>query len=102
MTSEASEVPRASRTRAVSAVHISGYIAKAEEYLAAATENEASRPVAATSLAFHAAINAPDAVTGHRIGRRAAGQDHADVRALLREAGKDGAELDKDLARLLR
>jgi hypothetical protein len=73
-------VPRASRTRAVSAVHVRGYMAKAEEYLSAATtELEASRPIAATSLAIHAAINAADAVTGHRIGRRAAGQDHAEV-----------------------
>jgi hypothetical protein len=95
-------VPRASRTRAVSPVQVRGYMAKAEEYLAAATtELGASRPIAATSLAIHAAINAADAVTGHRIGRRAAGQDHAEVRQLLREAGKDGAELDKDLARLL-
>jgi HEPN domain len=95
-------VPKASRTRVVSAVHVRGYIAKAEEYLAAATtELEANRPIAATSLAIHAAINAADAVTGHRIGRRAAGQDHAEVSPLLREAGKDGAELDKDLARLL-
>jgi HEPN domain-containing protein len=95
-------VPRASRTRAVSAAHVRGYIAKAEEYLAGATtELEANRPIAATSLAIHAAINAADAVTGHRIGRRAAGQDHAEVRRLLSEAGKDGAEVDKDLARLL-
>jgi hypothetical protein len=68
---------------------------------AATTELEANRPIAATSLAIHAAINAADAVTGHRIGRRAAGQDHAEISPRLREAGKDGAELDKDLARLL-
>jgi HEPN domain-containing protein len=95
-------VPKASRTRAVSAVHVRGYTSKAEEYLAAATtELEASRPIAATSLAIHAAIKAADARTGHLIGRRAAGQDHAEVRALLRGAGKDGVQLDKDLARLL-
>ena len=95
-------MPKASRTRAVSAVHVHSYTAKAEEYLAAATtELEANRPIAATSLAIHAAINAADAVTGHRIGRRAAGPDHAEVRALLREAGKDGVELDKQLGRLL-
>ena len=69
---------------------------------AATTELEANRAIAATSLAIHAAINAADAMTGHRIGRRAAGQDHAEVPgALLCEAGKDGAKLDKDLARLL-
>jgi hypothetical protein len=95
-------VPRASRTRAVNAVQVRGYLAKAEEYLAAAaTELEANRPLAAASLAIHGAINAADAVTGHRVGRRAAGQDHAQVRLLLREAGKDGAALDKDLALLL-
>lgn len=95
-------MPKASRTRAVSAVHVHRYTAKAEEYLAAATtELEANRPIAATSLAIHAAINAADAVTSHRIGRRAAGPDHAEVRALLREAGKDGVELDKHLGRPL-
>lgn len=95
-------MPKASRTRAVSAVHVRVYLAKAEEYLAAAAaELEGNRPLAATSLAIHAAINAADAVTGYRIGRRAAGQDHAEARRLLREAGKDGVELDKDLARLL-
>lgn len=93
---------RAKRSRPVGAVQVRGYVAKAEEYLAAATtELEASRPIAATSLAIHAAINAADAVTGHRIGRRAAGQDHAEGRRLLREAGKDGVDLDKDLSRLL-
>jgi hypothetical protein len=82
--------------------HPSSYIAKAEEYLAAATtELEANRSIAATSLAIHAAINAADAVTGHRIGHRAAGPDHAEVRAVLREADKDGVELDRELARPL-
>ena len=83
-------------------MHVRGYIAKAQEYPAAATtELEVSRPIAVTSLAIHAAINAADAVTGHRIGRRAAGQDHAEVRALLREVGRDGVEVDKDLGRLV-
>jgi len=44
-------------------------MARAEEYLAAATtELEASRPIAATSLAIHAAINAADAVTATASG----------------------------------
>lgn len=101
-TSGAGEVPREGRSRAVSAAQVRSYLGKAEEYLAAATsELDAGRPIAATSLAIHAAINAADAVTGHRTGRRAAGPDHDQVRLLLREAGKDGAELEKDLARLL-
>jgi hypothetical protein len=59
-------VGRASRTRTVSAVQVRGYLANAEEYLAAATtELEANGPLAATSLAIHAAITAADAVAGH-------------------------------------
>ncbi len=49
----------------------------------------------------HAAINTADAATGMRMGRRASGQDHDQVLTLLHEAGKDGSELEADLARLL-
>jgi HEPN domain-containing protein len=95
-------VPRPARTRPVTAPQVRGYVAKAEEYLAAATsELEAGRSIAATSLAIHAAINAADAVTGRRMGRRAAGEDHREVLALLRDAGKDGAAVERELARLL-
>lgn len=71
----------------MTAAQVRSYLDKAEEFLAAATaELEAGRSIAATSLAIHAAINAADAVTGSRTGRRAAGQDHDEVRALLRDA----------------
>jgi len=90
------------RTRSVSAAQARAYVAKAEEYLAAASsELEFGRPIAATSLAVHAAINAADSVTGVRIGRRAASQDHDQVLSLLREAGQDGAEVERNLGRLL-
>lgn len=90
------------RTRAVTAPQVRGYLAKAEEYLpAAGSEFEAGRTIAATSLAIHAAINSADTVTGVRLGKRAAGQDHDQVLALLRLAGRDGAEVEKDLVRLL-
>jgi hypothetical protein len=86
----------------VSAAQVRAYVTKADEYLAAAaSELEAGRPIAATSLAIHASISAADAVTGRRTGRRAAGQDHNEVLALLREAGKDGAATERELARLL-
>ena len=90
------------RTRNVSAAQARNYLSKAEEYLAA-SENEldAERGIAATSLAIHAAINAADAVGGVRLGKRAAGQDHDRASELLKEAGRDGAELGKDLRRLL-
>jgi HEPN domain-containing protein len=86
----------------VSAAQTRAYLAKAQEYLQAAEQELAeNRRIAATSLAIHAAINAADAVTGARLGRRAAGQNHDEVLALLREAGPDGTDLAKDLARLL-
>jgi HEPN domain-containing protein len=95
-------VPKQLRARAVTAAHVRSYAAKAEEYLAAAdSELGAGRAIAATSLAVHAAINAADVVTGVRLGKRAAGQDHEDVLSLLGEAGPDGAELAKEFARLL-
>ena len=90
------------RTRPVNAAQVGAYMAKAEEYRAASIEEfEAARPIAATSPAIHAAINAADVVTGRRIGCRAAGPDHDRARTLLRQAGKDGAEVEKNLARLL-
>jgi len=60
------------------------------------------RPVAATSLAIHAAINGGDAVTGVRLGKRVAGQDHEEPLSLLREAGPDGVAVAQDFARLVR
>ncbi|MBM3696618.1 MAG: DNA-binding protein [Actinobacteria bacterium] len=69
--------------------------------MAAGDELAAGRPVAATSLAIHAAINAADAVCGARLARRAAGDSHVEVLSLLRESGVDGAEVARHLARLL-
>ena len=90
------------RTRNVSAAQARSYLAKAEEYLAAAeNELEAKRRIAATSLAIHAAINAADAVCGVRLGKRAVGQDHGRAGELLKESGRDGTDLEKDLHWLL-
>lgn len=95
-------MPRQGRTRPVSAAQARAYVSKAEEYLsAAAAELNAGRTIASTSLAIHAGINASDAVTGVRLGRRAAGQDHDEVLVLLRTAGPDGQAVAKDLMRLL-
>lgn len=93
---------RSPRTRAVSRAQVFAYLSKAQEYLSAA-ENELgeNRTIAATSLAIHAGINAADAVCGARLGKRAAGQDHDQVAALLNEAGRDGADVEKELRRLL-
>jgi hypothetical protein len=55
------------RTRPVSGAQVRAYAGKAEEYAdAAASEIEAGRSIAATSLAIHAGINAADAVCGAR------------------------------------
>lgn len=93
---------RGGRTRPVTASQARRYLAKAEEYVeAASSELDAQRGIAATSLAIHAAINAADAVCGVRLGERAAGPDHDQVLTLLKAAGKDGAEVAKDLRRLV-
>jgi hypothetical protein len=86
----------------VSSAQVRAYAGKAEEYAdAAASEIEAGRYIAATSLAIHAGINAADAVCGARLGERAAGDDHDQVLTLLRQAGPDGTQVEKELRRLL-
>lgn len=98
----AGEVPNRRRTRPVTAAQTGAYLRKATEFLDAATaELKAGRTIAATSLAIHAAINSADALTGVRLGRRAAGQDHDEVVSLLRDAGPDGGAIAKELIRLL-
>lgn len=95
-------MPRRMRTRPVGLAQARTYAGKADEYAAAAAaELEAGRPVAATSLAVHAAISAADAVCGARLGHRAAGTDHDQVLAPLGEAGADGTEGGRYLRRLL-
>ena len=90
------------RTRPVSAVQVRAYAGKAQEYAdAASSELESKRYIAATSLAIHAAINSADAVCGARLGKRAAGEDHDQVLTLLKQAGADGASVEKELRRLL-
>lgn len=95
-------MPERGRTRPVSAAQVRAYATEAEEFAeAAASDLEAGRNIAATSLAIHAAINSADAVCGARLGQRAAGEDHDRVLALLRQAGRDGAEVERELRRLL-
>lgn len=102
MSSGRSALPRPPRVKAVSAAHVRSYAAKAEEFAeAAASDLEAGRNIAATSLAIHAGINSADAVCGARLGKRSAGEDHDQVLALLRQAGPDGAEIERYLRRLL-
>lgn len=86
----------------MSRAQVSGYIAKAEEYLDAARASLVhGRHIAATSLAVHAAISSADAICGARMGRRSAGQDHGQVIALLDEAGPEGKVAGRHLGRLL-
>lgn len=95
-------MPKPLRTRPVSAAQVRSYAGKAQEYADAATsELKAGRFIAATSLAIHAGINAADAICGARLGQRAAGEDHSQVLTLLGQAGPDGAEVERDLRRLL-
>lgn len=90
------------RTKPITASQVRSYAGKAQEFAdAAANELEVGRFIAATSLAVHAGINAADAVCGARLGQRAAGEDHGQVLTLLGQAGPDGAEVERELRRLL-
>jgi hypothetical protein len=93
---------RPPRAKPVTAAQVRSYAAKAQEFAdAAASDLEAGRYIAATSLAIHAGINSADAVCGARLGKRATGDDHDQVLVLLRQAGPDGAEVERHLRRLL-
>jgi HEPN domain-containing protein len=95
-------VPRATRTRRVSAAQARIYLGKAEEFLVAARDSlEAGHSLAATSLAVHAGISAGDAICGARTGQRAAGSDHGQMVALLSQAGRDGTDAVRVLTRLM-
>jgi hypothetical protein len=52
-------------------------------------------------LAVHASINAADAITGVRLGIRAAGPDHDQALQLLEQAGDEGKAVARELMRLL-
>lgn len=103
MSSGRRAVPKPGRARPVSAAQVRGYAAKAQEFAEAASSDlDAGRNIAATSLAIHAGINSADAVCRARLGKRAAGEDHDQVLALLHQAGPDdGDEVERDLHRLL-
>ena len=94
-------MPKPLRTRPVSASQIRAYAGKAQEFADAAISELAAGRFAASSLAVHSGINAADAVCGARTGHRAAGEDHGQVLVLLGEAGRDGAEVERELRRLL-
>ncbi len=86
----------------MSTAQVRSYAAKAAEFVeAAASDLAAGRNIAATSLAIHAGINSADAVCGARLGKRSTWQDHDQVLDLLRQAGPDGAEVERELRRLL-
>ena len=81
---------------------VGGVDTHADQHVAAAVDaNGGVLGVAATSLAIHAVISAADAFCGVRLGKWAAGQDYDPASELLKEAGRDGAKLGRDLRRLL-
>ena len=93
---------RSTRTKPVTALQARPYLAKAEELLAVAEDClAAERYIGATGNSVHAAINAADAVCGARTRQRAAAQGHSEAVDLLGQAGSDGKELARHLARLL-
>jgi hypothetical protein len=88
--------------KAVTVAQVRQYLAKAEEFHDVAEDClAASRNIAATGNAVHAAINAADAVGGALTSQRSAAPAHGDATVLLRQAGPDGVEVAKQLARVL-
>ncbi len=95
-------MPKPISSRSVSAAQVLAYAKKAQEFTdAAISELNAGRFTSACSLAVHAGISAADAVCGARVGQRAAGKEHNQVLVLLGKAGRDGAEIERELGRLL-
>lgn len=79
------------------------HLAKAQEFLAAATTSVSDgQPSAATSSSVIAAINAKDAMCLALTGTTEKSQDHSVAAAELRRAGAVGAACANDLDRLLR
>ena len=81
-------------------------LAQAESFLLAAElivddDSDDATPSVAASLAVLAGIAASDAACCARLGVRARGQSHAEAVDLLRTVEPGGADMAKDLQRLL-
>lgn len=81
-------------------------LAQADSFLTAATlvlddDTDVASPGVAAALAVLAGIAAADAACCARLERRARGQAHDEALALLAEIAPHGAEMAKDLQRLL-
>ncbi|MCB1018111.1 MAG: hypothetical protein KDB10_23700 [Acidimicrobiales bacterium] len=81
-------------------------LAQAESFLLAAElivedDSDAATPSVAASLAVLAGIAASDAACCARLGVRARGQSHAEAIELLGTVAPGGADMAKDLQRLL-
>lgn len=95
-------MPKPGRTRPVSALQVRAYAAKAQEFAEAAASDLDAGPQDGGDEPGHPCRHqSADAVCGARLGTRAAGADHDRVLVLLRQAGPDGAEVERDLRRLL-
>ena len=95
-------MPRPQRTRAVSAAQVRSYAAKAEEFAeAAASDLEAGRNIAATSLAVHAGINSADAVCGARLGNGPPATTTTRCWSCSGRRARTAPQVERELRRLL-
>lgn len=95
-----------SRTQACSRQDAMNRLAQAESFLVAADlvtadESDVANPGVAAALAVLAGIAASDAACCAKLGVRPRGQSHAEAVAVLATVAPDGAEMAKDLGRLL-
>lgn len=87
---------------AARAAHARGFLSAAEiidQFSDEVADDAAAHVVG--SLAVLAGIAATDAICGHALGRRAAGENHDEAIALMKTATTQGREFARDLARLL-
>lgn len=94
------------RTQSCDRAHALNRLAQAESFLIAAElivddESDGAEPSVAASLAVLAGIAASDAACCSRLGVRARGQSHAEAVDLLATVEPRGADMAKDLQRLL-
>ena len=81
----------AKRTRKVPRNQARWYLAKAEEFVAAAAAECSDKRYTASGLAaVHAGICATDAITAHRLGEISSAPNHAEAVVLLRSCFRTG------------
>lgn len=93
---------KSERTKTCSRRDALQFLERASAHLEAIELLEGGYPDSAANLAVSVAINASDAVCCARLGEHSQGSDHRAAVALLGTVSPGGADMAKDLERILR